>query len=167
MTIMKDYDFKGIINSIKEASPSHLALVSLIVFPIILKFWLDSIDQIFPTMTIGWKVFSVIMIFLLFIICIVWIAVENVRKNKLRIIRDRIMTRLVANNWKSMSFESAKKVLGDDFPDEKIIATIEEFPKTLRNVRSKDKTKEGEHKKDESGKLKYKAGVGRINQTVD
>lgn len=161
---MKDYDFKGIINSIKEASPSHLALVSLIVFPIILKFWLESINQIFPEITENWKAFFVILILILFVICIIWIANENLQKNKLRIIRDKIITRLISNNWRSMSFESAKKVLGEDFPDEKIVATIEEFPKILGYVRIKNKTKNGEHKKDEKGKQLYKAGVGRINQ---
>ncbi len=161
---MKDYDFKGIINAIKEASPSHLALVALIVFPIIIKFWIESIMELFPDITNCWRIILIILILVLFLSSIIWIAVENKRKNELRVIRDKIMTRLLANNWKSMSFDSAKKVLGEDFPDDKIVATIEEFSRTLRHARLKDKNKNGEQKRDPNGNLLFKPGVGRINQ---
>lgn len=159
---MKNSDFKGILNAIKQASPAHLALVSLIVFPIILSYWLDSIGEFFPDMSVNRKENSVILIFSLFVICIIWIAIENRRKNKLRLTRDQIMTRLVVNDWKAMSFDSARKVLGHKFRDAKIEAAINEFPETLRLTRVKDKTN-GVHNLDKDGKGIYKPAVGRIN----
>lgn len=161
---MKDFDFRGLISSVKEASPSHLALFSLIIFPIILNFWVKTIKNLHIEISLLWKVILILVLLLLFIGCIFWITIENQRKNKLRLLKDKIITRLVANNWKSMSFESARKVLGKTCNDEMIVSVIEEFPTILRHVRIKDKDDNNNHKKDSNGKPIYKAGVGRINE---
>ncbi len=160
---MANIDFKGIITSVKEASPSHLAFASFIILPVIYKFWFESITSIFGNICTTHKIVTSIIILLVYIICILWIVSENRKQNELRLIRDKVLTRLIANDWKSMSFKGAKKVLGEDMPDEKIIATVNAFPTILRIVRLKDKDENKVHKKDKNNNLIYKPGIGRID----
>jgi hypothetical protein len=160
---MKEIDFKGIVNSIKEASASHLALVSFFLFPIAFKYWIDSITSLFPGLQLCGKIIISVLIVLIYLVCLIWIVVENGKKNEQKLIRDKILARLIANNWKSMSFKSAKKGLGDDCTDLKIIATIESFPRTLRHVRITDLDENQQQRIDADGNLIFLPGVGRLD----
>ncbi len=154
---MKDYDFKGIISAISDASPSHLALVSFLVLPIVPNYWLEALIQFFPTMNLFWKITAFVFLIVIYIACLVWLSVENKKRKQLETQKNIVLGRLIANNWRSMSFESARKVLGEDFGDEQFAALIEAFPDTLRSVSVKDKS----HKPKEGEKQKYTAGIGR------
>ncbi|MCG7983337.1 MAG: hypothetical protein JAY90_11390 [Candidatus Thiodiazotropha lotti] len=154
---MKDYDFKGVISAISDASPSHLALVSFLVLPIVLNYWLEALTKFFPTITLCWKIVSFIFLVVVYIACLIWLSVENKKKKQLETYKNIVLGRLIANNWKSMSFDSARKVLGEEFSDEQFATLIEAFPDTLRSARVKDTT----HKAKEGEKQKYKAGIGR------
>lgn len=159
---MNDLSFKNILNSIKEASPAHLALVSFFLFPVAFKYWIDSILSLFSEIGLCVKIILTVLIVIIYLGCLIWIASENARKNRQKLIRDIILARLIANDWKSMSFESAKKVLPTDCTDEKIIAVIEAFPRTLRHARVKDKDENGNQKTDKNGKPIFNPGIGRL-----
>ena len=161
---MKDYDFKGVISAISEASPSHLALVSFLVLPIVLNYWLEALIKFFPSITLCWKILSFTFLIIIYTSCLIWLAVENKRKRILETHKNIVLGRLIANNWKSMSYESARKVLGENYSDEKFITLIESFPDILRSVRvkdNKDKPKEGEKQKliPGIGRYKYEKSV--------
>ena len=151
---MKSFDFKGIMSAISEASPSHLALVSFLLLPVVLNYWLDVWIEFFPSMTLGGKVFLCIVLIVIYLTCLIWLLVENKRKRQLETYKNIVMGRLIANNWKSMSFDSARKVLGNSFTDEQFAALIEAFPDTLRSVRLEGKG--GDVKKCTAGIGRYK-----------
>jgi len=154
---MKEYDFKGVISAISEASPSHLALVSFLVLPVVLNYWLEALIKFFPSITLCWKIASFAFLITVYIVCLVWLSVENEKKKQLETYKNIVLGRLIANNWKSMGFDSARKVLGEDFSDEQFAALIEAFPDTLRSASVKDIS----HKPKEGEKQKYKVGIGR------
>jgi len=154
---MKEYDFRGIISVISQASPSHLALVSFLVLPIVLNYWLEALIKFFPTICLFWKVISFVFLILIYLFCLIWLSVENKSKKQQETYRNIVMGRLIANNWKSMGFDSARKALGEDFSDEQFATLIETFPDTLRSVRVRDNS----HIRKEGEKPLYKAGIGR------
>lgn len=158
---MKNYDFQGIIKAISDASPSHLALISFLVLPVILNYWIESIVKFIPGITVGWKIASIVFLLAIYLACLVWLTMENKdRKNK-ELMRDKILARLYGNGWKSMSFESARKVLGENTTDEEIIEVIERFPTSLRTIRIKKKVN-GQVATDSEGKTLFIPGVGCV-----
>jgi len=150
---MKDYDFKGVISAISDASPSHLALVSFLVLPIVLNYWLEAIIKFFPAIALCWKIVSFVFLVAVYLACLIWLSIENKETKQLEVYKNIVLGRLIANNWKSMGLDSARVVLGEEFSDEQFASLIEAFPDTLRSVRLSDGS--------EGGKKKYKAGIGR------
>jgi hypothetical protein len=163
---MKDYDFKGILAALSEASPSHLALASFVVFPIVLNYWLEAILKLFPEMSTGCRLLALVVLVGIYIACLIWLAKESSRRKGLEVKRDLVLGRLSSNDWTEMGFDSAKKVLGEDTPDEKIHELIQAFPKTLRYVRMRIRDKDGNIQKDEKGNIQYKSGVGRVKAEI-
>jgi hypothetical protein len=159
---MKNYDYNGILEAISKASPSHLALVSFVVFPIVLDYWLQAILNIFPEITSCWKFIAFILLVLIYLGCLIWMAIESSRNKNLEIKRDLILGKLATNEWNDMGFDSAKKVLGEDCTDEKIHEVIQSFPLVLRLVQLRKKGKVGNIQKDDTGKTLYKSGVGLV-----
>ena len=160
---MNELDPKNILASIKEASPSHIFLISFFILPFALKLWIDTIVGMFPNTSLCIKIILVIIIAFIYLIIIIWITIENQRKNKLKLFRDKILAKLIANNWRSISFNKAKNILGEETTDQEIISTIESFPKTLRLVKMKDMDENKIQRIDEDGNPKFIPGVGRLN----
>lgn len=156
---MSNYNFNGIIDAMSKASPSHLALVSFIVFPAVLHYWLEVLTGFFPEILFCWKLVALIFLVLLYLGCLLWLIRENQRRLKLETQKNIIMGRLTANGWKSMSYDSARKVLGDDFSDDQFITVIHAFPDTLRSVRVKGGIVDEQQT--------YKPGIGRFNYHTD
>lgn len=159
---MKDYDYKGILNVLSEASPSHLALASFVVFPIVLDYWLQAILKLFPDLTTVWKIVAFLALAAIYIACLIWLAKESSQKNALEVKRDLILGRLSSNDWTEMGFDSARKVLSEDSSDKDIHEVIQAFPKTLRFVRLRIRDRDGNIQPGDEGKTKYKSGVGRV-----
>jgi len=159
---MKDYDYKGILNVLSEASPSHLALASFIVFPIVLDYWLQALLKLFPEISTCWKVTALVVLVMIYIGCLIWLAKEASLKRALEIKRDLILGRLSSNNWSEMGFDSAKKVLGETCTDENIHEVIQTFPQVIRFVRLRVRDNQRKIKTDQDGNPIYKAGVGLV-----
>lgn len=163
---MKDYNFKGIVTALSEASPSHLALVSFIVFPIVLNYWLEAILKLFPSMGLGCRLLALVVLVLLYVVCLIWLAKESAHRTNLEVKRDLILGRLSSNDWTEMGFDSAKKVLGENVTDDNVHEIIQAFPKTLRFVRMRVRDNRGNVQKDENGNIQYKSGVGRVKTEI-
>ena len=163
---MKDYDFKGVLTALSEASPSHLALASFVVFPVVLNYWLEAILKLFPEMSTGCRLLALVVLVGIYIACLIWLANESSRRKGLEVKRDLVLGRLSSNDWTEMGFDSAKKVLGDDTPDKEIHELIQAFPKTLRYVRMRIRDKNGNIQKDGNGNVQYKSGVGRVKAEI-
>ena len=159
---MKGYDYKGILETLSQASPSHLALASFIVFPIVLDYWLQAILRLFPDLALCWKAIALVLLLVVYVSCLIWMAKESSNKSKLEVKRDLILGRLTSNDWSEMGFDSAKKVLGETCSDEEIHKVIQSFPRVLRNVRLRVRDSDGNIQTDDAGKTLYKAGVGLV-----
>lgn len=159
---MKEYDLKSILQVISEASPSHLALVSFLVLPIIMNYWLETLIKAFPTISTCWKIFALSFLIGIYLFCLWWLARENSKKRALEQKRDQIIGRLVSNNWTQIGFDSARKSLTAETSDNEIISIIEAFPRSLRYVRMRQRDKEKELVKDEHGNQLYKHGIGLV-----
>jgi len=164
---MKDYDFKGVIQAISDAAPSHLALVSFLVLPVVMNYWLETILKAYPAITTGWKIGSLGLLVIVYLFCLVWLVRENSTRKRLERMRDQIIGRLVTKGWTQIGFDSARKSLTGDASDEEIIAVIERFPTSLRYVRMRKRDKAKSLVKDAEGKQVYKHGVGLVATTPD
>ena len=160
---MKQYDFKGIIQVISEASPSHLAIVSFLVLPIVMNYWLETLVKAFPEISSSMKVFSLLILIAIYLLCLWWLAKENDHRKKLEQQRDQIVGRFISNNWTKIGFDSARKSLTEEVTDEQIISVIEAFPKTLRYIRMRERDDNRNPMKGSDGKYIYKHGIGLIS----
>lgn len=158
---MKDYNYKGIIDALSSASPSHLALASFVVFPVVLDYWLQAILKLFPEISLCLKAVAFFGLVLIYISCLIWLAVESSQNRKLERKRDLILGRLSSNGWSEMGFDSARVVLGAECTDEEIHEVIEAFPRTLRFVKMRVRDN-GDIKNDANGNQIYKGGVGLV-----
>lgn len=159
---MKDYDLKSVVQVISDASPSHLALVSFLVLPIVMNYWLETLIKAFPDVTGCWRVIALVVLIAIYVFCLWWLVKENANRKKLEIKRDQIIGRLVSNGWTKIGFDSARKSLTGTTADEEIISIIEAFPRTLRYVQLKVLDKDKQPVKDAQGKQTYKHGVGLV-----
>ena len=159
---MKDFDFKGIIQVITDAKPSHLALVSFLVLPLVMNYWLEALIKLFPTPTQEVKYIWLGLLSAIYVFCLVWLLIDNSIAKTLEMRRDQIASRLIANEWRSMSFESARKALTKEATDSVIMSVIEAFPKTLRYVRVKKKDGQKNYMRDADGDQIYIHGIGLI-----
>ncbi|BCZ85299.1 hypothetical protein [Paraburkholderia terrae] len=161
---MKDYDFKSIIETISSASPSHLALVSFLVIPVVMNYWIETINKTVPGISYGWRIIALVVLILVYLACLLWLAMENQRARQLKRKRDQIIAKMVANDWKRISFESAKAAITSPTTDEEIIAVIESFPEALRFVNLIKKDRNGQALR-EDGRKVYKSGIGLVVPT--
>jgi hypothetical protein len=158
---MKDYDFKGVIQAIKDASPSHLALVSFLVLPVVMHYWLQTLLEAFPGISNCLKVGTLIFLIAVYLTCLVSLAVENEKRKQFERKRDQIVGKLVSNGWTRIKFETAKTALSGSPTDEEISAVIDAFPLVLRHVQLKKKHG-GKPVTGPGGEQLYVPGVGLV-----
>ncbi|ARV19577.1 hypothetical protein AEP_02651 [Curvibacter sp. AEP1-3] len=159
---MKDFDFKGVIQVITDAKPSHLALVSFLVLPLVANYWLEALIKLFPTPTQELKYTWLGLLGLTYVFCLGWLLFDNHKANILRTRRDQIAGRMIANGWTRINFDSARKALTKNASDAEIIAVIDAFPKTLRFLRVKKKDDNKNYVLDSEGKHVYVHGIGLL-----
>jgi hypothetical protein len=159
---MKEYDFKSIIQVISDASPSHLALVSFLVLPVVMNYWLETLIKTFPSISTCWKAGSLLLLVVIYLACLWWLVKENSKKRSIETKRDQIIGRLVSNGWTKIGFDSARKSFTSESNDEEIISVIESFPKSLRYVQLRQRDKDKKPVKDAQGNQLYIHGVGLV-----
>jgi hypothetical protein len=159
---VKEYDFKGVIQAISEASPSHLALVSFLVLPVVMNYWLETLMKVLPELSTCWKVIALSFLVGVYLFCLWWLVRENEHQKRMERKRDQIIGRLVSNDWTKITFDSARKALTDETTDEEIISLIEAFPKSLRYVQVRKRDEQKNLVKDAEGKQVYAHGIGVV-----
>jgi len=159
---MKDYDFKGVIQVISEAAPSHLALVSFLVLPVVMNYWLETLLKALPSISTFGKAIALLVLLFIYLCCLVWLVRENGKRKQLEIKRDQIVGRLIAKGWTKIGFDSARKALTEGTTDEEIISVIEAFPKTLQYVQLRKIDNNKQLIKDAEGNQAYRHGVGLV-----
>ena len=158
---MSNYDFKGVIQAISDASPSHLALVSFLVFPVVMDYWLKTFMKIFPEVTSGWKLISLGLLVLVYLFCLWWLVKENNKKKQVENRKDKIIGLIMSKGFTKIGFDKLDQVFDPKLTYEEITEVIDSFPRSLRFVRLKKK-ESGEYIKDCNGNQVYKPGVGLI-----
>lgn len=159
---MKDYDFKSVIQAISEAKPSHLALVSFLVLPVVMNYWLETLLKAVPLISVSGKISALIFLLLIYLFCLGWLVKENAIQKQLELKRDQIVGRLVSNGWTQIGFDNARKALTGAATDEEIISILEAFPKTLRYVQLRKRDANRQLATDANGNQVYKHGVGLV-----
>jgi hypothetical protein len=159
---MKDYDFKGVIQVITDAKPSHLALVSFLVLPLVMNYWLEALVKLFPAPTQEVKYVWLGFLVATYVFCLGWLLVDNARTKLLATRRDQIVGKLIAIERTRISFDTARKSLTKDATDADILSVIEAFPKILRYMRLKKRDDQGNYLRDANGKQVYVHGVGLL-----
>ena len=114
---MKGYDYKGIIQAISDATPSNLVLVSFLVLPVILDYWIKLLSSIFTPFDTSSKILSLVVLVIIYALCIIWLAVENSNRKALEMKKDQILSRMLTNNWSKIGYDSAKKAVSLDITD--------------------------------------------------
>ncbi len=164
---MKEYDFKGVIQAISEASPSHLALVSFLVLPVVMNYWLETLIKVLPELSTCWRVISLSFLVGVYLFCLWWLVRENEHHKRMERKRDQIIGRLVSNGWTKVTFDSARKALTDETTDEEITSLIEAFPKSLRYVQIRKRDEQKNVLKDAEGQQIYVHGIGIVATPQD
>ena len=159
---MKDFDFRGVIQVITDAKPSHLALVSFLVLPLVANYWLEALTKLFPTPTQETKYWWLGFLAAIYVFCLGWLVYENSKTKKLETLRDQMVGRMIANNWTKISFDSARKALTRTASDAEIFSVLEAFPKTLRYQKLKKKDEQRNNVLDADGKQVYVHGIGLL-----
>jgi len=158
---MTNYDFKGVIKAISDASPSHLALVSFLVLPVVMNYWLETIIKAFPEINTAVKLTSLLVLFIVYLLCLWWLVKENSKKRLLDNRKDKIIGKIMAKGFTKIGFDKLDNIFPSVLTTEEITEVIDSHPKSLRFVRLKKK-KNGVNVKDENNKQVYKPGVGLV-----
>jgi len=165
---MSNYDFKGVIQSISDASPSHLALVSFLVLPVVMNAWLETIAKAFPTITVCLKVVSLMALLVIYLLCLWWLVKENAKRKLLENRKDKIIAKIMSQGFTKIGFDKLDNIFTPSLSIEEITEVIGSFPKSLRFVRLKKKCIDTKvHLKDENGIKLYKPAVGLVSLKDD
>jgi hypothetical protein len=47
--------------TISSASPSHLVLVSFLVMPVVMNYWIETISKTVSGITFGWRIIALVV----------------------------------------------------------------------------------------------------------
>jgi len=163
---VSDYDFKGVVKAISDASPSHLALVSFLVLPVVMNYWLETIIKAFPAISTSAKLVSLSILCIVYLFCLGWLVKENNKKKLLDNRKDKIIGKIMSKGLTKIGFDKLDNVFSSLLTTEEITEVIDAYPKSLRFVRLKQK-KGAVYVKDDNNKQLYKPGVGLVSLKDD
>lgn len=163
---MSNYDFKSAIQAISDASPSHLALVSFLVLPIVMNNWLETIIQAFPKISTYLRIIALVALLIIYMFCLFWLIKENNKRNILKNRKDKIIGTIMSRGYTKIGFDRLDKIFTPELTIEEITEVIDTFPKSLRFVRLTKKYNK-EYIKDKAGNKTYRPGVGLVKLKDD
>jgi hypothetical protein len=128
-------DPKSILNTLKEASPFDIFLVSFLLLPFVVKAWVEVIDNLSLGLTAKyWGIAAVIVCY--FIGVIIMLTGTN-RERRREIARDQIIQYLTAKNYEMMSYERVQKNINKAYSNEFLDTLVTHFPNHVRKAKLK------------------------------
>lgn len=128
-------DPKSILNTLKEASPFDLFLISFLLLPFVFDAWLGVAEKL--QFGMAGKLWSLGVVLVFYVIGIVVMLHGSSRARRREIARDQIIQYLTAKNFVMMSFERVRKGINKAYTDEFLDSLVMHFPNDLRRARLK------------------------------
>ena len=126
-------DPKTILNTLKEASPFDLFLVSFLLLPFIADKWL----QVIINLGLGdfAPLFGLGIVIVAYIVGIIIMLQGNSRLKNREIARDQIIQYLTSKNFEIMSFERVREKINKAYTDEFLASLVIQFPNEVRKAK--------------------------------
>lgn len=128
-------DPRTILQTLKEASPFDLFLVSFLMLPFVFDAWLDVTKKL--EWGINAKSWTLGLVLLFYVIGIVTLLQGSSRARRREIARDQITQYLTAKGFEMMSYERVRMNINKSYSDDFLESLITHFPNDLRKARLK------------------------------
>lgn len=128
-------DAKTILNTLKEASPFDLFLVSFIALPFVFEAWIEVLD----TLKFGLcgKYWSSGIILLAYVVGIVSMLIGSNKQKQREAAKDQIIGYLTRHNYEMMALETIRKNINSGYSDELLESLPIHFPSDIRRAKLK------------------------------
>lgn len=132
-------DPRTILNTLKEASPFDIFLISFLLLPFVFDAWLDVMERI------GFGesgfIISLIIILIGYSTGVIATLVGSSRQRSREIARDQIMEYLTRKNFVMVSYERIRKNINQAYGDNFLETLHVHFPDQLRKAKLKGNKK--------------------------
>ena len=128
-------DPKTILNTLKEASPFDIFLVSFLLLPFVADGWLDVMDKL--SLGDAARYCGLGAVFVVYVIGIFVMLQGASRSNRREIAKDQIIHYLTTKNHEMMSFETVRKNVNSSYTNEFLEGLPAHFPTQVRRAKLK------------------------------
>lgn len=126
-------DLKGILHTIKEASPFDIFLISFIALPFVFEAWLRILEKLEASSHA--KYWSLVVILISYILGIISMLIGANRSKKREIAKDQIINYLSLKEWEMMRLSSIRKNINSSYSDEFLNSLPIHFPNQIRRAK--------------------------------
>lgn len=124
-----------IMSTIKKATAFDIFLISFFSLPFVFNAWIEVFTKIAATTE---QIFcSLVILFVLYVVTVIILVVDNYSKKRKEIAKDLIVGYLQSKNYKMMSFEKIREKLNSAYNNEFLEKLVQEFPKEIRRAKLK------------------------------
>lgn len=128
-------DAKTILNTLKEASPFDIFLVSFLLLPFVADGWLDVIEKLkLGDMARYWGVGIIIVTYFLGVVVML---IGTQRSNRREAAKDLIIQYLTTKDFEMMSFERVRKNINSSYSNDFLESLPIHFPTDIRRAKLK------------------------------
>jgi len=128
-------DPKTILNTLKDASPFDLFLVSFIALPFVFDAWMGVLDKL--EFGLCGKYWSFGVILLAYIIGVVSMLIGTNRQKKRETAKDQIVAYLTRNNYEMMGLNMIRRNINSGYSDTFLYSLPIHFPNDIRRAKLK------------------------------
>lgn len=128
-------NFKGILKTLKNASPFDIFLISFIALPFVFDAWLKILEKI--EANICAKYWSLAIILLAYIIGIISMLVGTNKSQKREVAKDQIINYLSVKDLEMMQLSTIRKNINSSYSDEFLNSLPIYFPNQIRRAKLK------------------------------
>ena len=128
-------DPKTILNTLKEASPFDLFLISFIALPFVFEAWLRILEKL--KLGLCAKYWSLGIILVAYSVGVVSMLVGSNREKRREVAKDQIINYLTQNSYKMMTLERIRENINRGYTDEFLISLPIHFPNEIRRAKLK------------------------------
>ena len=128
-------DPRTILNTLKEASPFDIFLISFLLLPFVADGWLgvmDKLDLSDPSRYVGLGI-----MLLVYILGIAVMLIGSSRASRRELAKDQIIQYLISKDFEMMSFERVRKNINSAYSDRFLEALPSYFSTEVRQARLK------------------------------
>ena len=128
-------DPKTILNTLKEASPFDLFIISFIALPFVFEAWLRILEKL--ELGLCAKYWSLGIILVAYSVGVVCMLVGSNREKRREVAKDQIINYLTQNSYEMMTLERIRENINRGYKDEFLISLPIHFPNEIRRAKLK------------------------------